>query len=118
MKYTYWFDWYAMDYMDIGGTEINPGDPVIVYTITDEMTGEETWHIRKDFAESGYPGNLDGTERCFHGWRGTTNNKRVYAYGVYRVGSVEEIKKKNRWGCVERYVKVVLNKKDIKADED
>lgn len=118
MKRTYYFDFYAMGYQDIGGTEINPGDPVLVFTATDVITGEECWKFRKDFAKDGYPGNLDSSERCFHGWRGTTNNTRIYAYGVYRVDSVEEIKKRNRWGCVERYVKVVLGKKDIKADED
>lgn len=118
MKYTYTFDAYMMDYEDIGGTEINPGDSVLVYTVTDEMTGEETWHIRKDFAESGYPGNLDSSERCFHGWRGTTNNKRVYAYGVYTVKSVDNISKTRKDGFTDRFIKVILNKKDIKADED
>lgn len=118
MKYTYWFDAYTMNYEDIGGTDISPGDAVLVYTRENMMTGDVEWKFRKDFAESGCPGNWDSSERCFHGWRGTTNNIRIYAYGVYRVGSVEEVKKRNRWNCVERYVKVVLNKKDIKADED
>lgn len=118
MKYTYYFDEYAMNYMDIGGTEINPGDSVLVYTREDLMTGHEEWKFRKDFAENGYPGNMDSSVRCFHGWRGTTNNMRVEAHGVYTVKSVDHISKRNKDGWTERYLKVVLNKTDIKRGEE
>ena len=117
MKHTYYFDEYAMGYMDIGGTGINPGDAVLVYTRENVMTGREEWAFRKDFAESGYPGNMDGSVRRFHGWRGTTNNIAVYAHGVFTVKSVDHISKR-RNGWTERYLKVVLNKTDIKREDD
>ena len=118
MKYTYYFDEYAMGYMDIGGAELNPGYAVLVYTRGNVMTGSVEWRFRKDFAESGYPGNMDGNIRCFHGWRGTTNDTRIEARGVYTVKSVDHISKRNKDGWTERYLKVVLNKIDIKSGED
>lgn len=117
MKYTYYFDIQYMDYHDIGGTEINRGDPVLVYTKENLMTGAEEWKIRKDFAESGYPGNTDSSVKCFHGWRGTTNDIRVEAHGVYTVKSVEHVTRRED-GYPVRYLKVVLNRTDIKRDED
>ena len=81
MKWVYLFDEYAISYQDIGGTEINEGDAVLMYCRENLITGDYTWHIRKDFAETGYPGNVDGDIRCFHGWRGTTNDIRVEAFG-------------------------------------
>lgn len=118
MKYTYYFDEYRMGYRDIDGTEINPGDAVLVYSCTNDITGFEEWCISKSCAENGYPGNMDGNERRFHGWRGTTNNIRVEAHGVYTVKSVDHISKRNDDGWTERYLKVILNKTDIKRKED
>ena len=117
MKYTYYFDAYAMGYMDIGGNDINPGDSVLVYSKENLMTGKTVWGIRKDFAESGYPGNADSSYKCFHGWRGTTNNISIHAHGVYTVKSVEYISKRKD-GHTEKYMKVVLNKTDIKKGEE
>ena len=118
MKWTYVFDEIALEYKDIGGTEINVGDAVLVYSRENLMTGKSEWGLRKDFAETGYPGNMDSSVRCYHGWRGTTNNVSVTAHGVYKVKTVEHLRKRNRDGWTERYLKVVLSKTDIKKGEN
>jgi len=110
VKYTYILD----SYFD-QDCEYHAGDAVLVYSRYNVNTGEETFHFRKDFAESGYPGNMNSDIKCFHGWRGTTGNIATYAYGVYTIKSVEP--KAGKWSPNE-FTKVVLNKKDIKKDED
>ncbi len=105
MQYTYYFD-----ISELNGDDIKPGDHVLVYSRLDILGGGESFHISKQFAASGYPGNLDPSVKCFHGWRGTTNNIAVYAHGVYTVKSVSVEAK-------EWHFKVVLNRNDIKKRE-
>lgn len=114
MKFTYYFDRLDISYHDFGGTDINPGDKVLMYVRRDLMTGSEEWRISKAFAEGGYPGNLDHSIKAYHGWRGTTDNVYVEAFGVYTVKSVDIVSKE----YPNDTLKVVLNHTDIKRNED
>ena len=111
MKYTYKFERHQLEEMawfdDVDSYK--PGDKVLVYEVSDDMTGRSTWHFAKRFAESGFPGNMDPSIKCFHGWRGSYNNVSRYARGVY---SIKEI---IREGI---YTKIVLNRTDLKKNED
>ena len=106
MKYTFYMNEWDFDY-----EKVTPGDAVLVYTKENLNTGETEWKIGKRFADSGYPGNLDPSARRFHGWRGTTNNIYVEAHGVYTIKSVERASN----GVS---VKVVINRTDIKRNEE
>ena len=117
MKKTYYFSVYDMTPRDIGGDDIQPGDLVLVYTRENAMTGGVEWHINKAFAASGYPGNMDGSVRRFHGWRGTTNDQRIEAHGVFRVKSVSTVYR-DLDGNSAPFLKVVLTGRDVKADAE
>lgn len=85
MRYTFVYEGYGYR----GGEPLpKVGDRVLVYSRENIMTGKEHFCLSVRFAEHGYPGNLDNGIRCFHGWRGTTNNIATYAHGVYSVASV------------------------------
>lgn len=118
MKYTYYFDKYLLNWFDTGAYEINPGDAVLVYSRKHIIHGGTKWGFRKDFAETGYPGNSDSSIRRFHGWRGTTNDICTEAHGVYTVKTVETVYRKDEDGRKAPFLKVVLNKTDIKRNED
>jgi len=115
MKWTYKFDEFLMPpyYFDI-----NVGDAVLVLSKENLLTGDTSWQLHKDCAETGYPGLLDSDYRCFHGWRGTYNNDRYEAHGVYKVKSVEHIRKPNKYYIADFILKIVLDKHDIKKDEE
>ena len=115
MKYTYKFDTIADSYiMDFDEEKICVGDEVLVYSECDTMTGKEWFNISKLLAHDGYPGNVDSSIRRYHGWRGTTNDIAVYAYGVYTVKSVTHEDGDFR----NQYLKVVINHKDIRKGDD
>lgn len=115
MKYTYRFDLFEDNQLqaDLNGDNISPGDKVLVYSREDILRGGEEFRISKRFAESGYPGNTDPSVKTFHGWRGTTNDISVYAHGVYSVKSVSREDGEFRG----QYLKVVLNRTDLKKNE-
>ena len=116
MKWTYVFDNYGP--AEERWADIAPGDAVLVYSRQNDVTGEESWHISKEFAAEGFPGNLDSSVKCFHGWRGTTNNIRTEAHGVYIVKSVDEIVKKRNDGFHDFYTRIVIGKTDVKRGEE
>lgn len=106
MKWVYKFD---RDYEVEEMEEYHVGDKVLVYSMYNANTGDETFYLSKRFAEDGYPGNMDSSIKCFHGFRGAYNNIYTYAHGVYMVKSVD---------TNGEYTKVTLNRKDLKSKED
>lgn len=107
MKWTYKLDrfetyrWIDRDLM--------PGTPVLVISKENLMTGETAYELSTIHAESGFPANMDSADKRFHGWRGTTNDIRVEAHGVYKV-KLREV--------FPEYLKVTLSHNDIKDGED
>lgn len=94
-------------------TDLKPGDEVLVVSRENELTDRCMWLLYPGkYARDGYPGNISPEVRCFHGWRGTTNNVAVYAHGVYRVKSVES-KDDSFWG---ECLKVTIDREDLKKD--
>jgi hypothetical protein len=65
------------------------GQEVVLVCRENLMTGSEEYELRPlaDFPD-GIPGNANSSIRCFHGWRGTTNNVYVTALGVREVIAV------------------------------
>lgn len=53
--------------------------------------GGHTFFLRP-YEGEGYPGNCNPILKAYHGWRGTTNGKSVYVYGVREVLEVGELK--------------------------
>lgn len=103
MKYTFEFDPYRIE------ETYKPGDEVLVYSTENLNTGREYYNISKRAAKDGLPGNLDASQKRFHGWRGTTNNISIYAHGVYRVKEVEE---------KDDIIKVKLDRTDLRKDAE
>lgn len=88
------------------------GDRVLVLHKYNEINPNEEWYdISKRHAEEGYPGNMDHTIKCFHGWRGTYNNISTNAMGVYEIKKIEEL---DDWGDE---IKVTIGRKDLKKGE-
>lgn len=87
------------------------GDKVLVLQKEDLNNGLEWYDISKRHAEAGYPGNMDHTIKCFHGWRGTYNNISTNAMGVYEIKKIEEL---DDWGDE---IKVTIGRKDLKKGE-
>lgn len=110
MKYTYTFNSYENPGIE---SLYHVGDAVLVYSR--EKAGNEYFDISKEFAEEGYPGNLDRSVKRFHGWRGETNNINTYAHGVYSIKSIE--KKAGKY-APDEFVKITLNRTDIKKGEE
>lgn len=90
------------------------GDKVLVLHMYHELVpnDEGWWDISKRHAEEGYPGNMNHTVKCFHGWRGTTNNISTNAMGVYEIKKVENM---DDWGDE---IKVTIGRKDWKKGEE
>ena len=104
MKYTFIIDPFYQD------ETYKVGDHVLVLQKEDLNSRTEWYDISKRHAAEGYPGNLDHTVKCFHGWRGTTNNIAVTACGVYTIKSITELD--------DDKVKITINRKDLKKGED
>ena len=105
MEYDYEYDYEVLKEIE----EIKVGDKVLVYSLYNANTGDETFYLSKRFAEDGYPGNIDSSIKCFHGFRGAYNNIYTCAHGVYTVKSVD-----TKGECK----KVTLNHKDLKSKEN
>lgn len=109
MKYVYY-----MTYEDYqkghNSGDFAPGDRVLVFSVENLMTGEEKFYISNIFADQGYPGIMDSAEKAFHGWRGTYNNNRVEAHGVYEIKSVKDV----NYDCT----RIEISRKDLAADEE
>lgn len=73
---------------------------------TDELSGKH-WYILCD--SDGVGGNMNGSAKRFHGWRGTTNNVSREALGLRRVEKIIECKNGKFW--------VVLSA-DLRPDEE
>lgn len=112
MKYVYIFENYM--YPEVK-EYYREGDEVLVYSRVNNNTGSETFGISKEYAREGYPGNINANIRRFHGWRGETNNVSTYAHGVYTVKAVEV--KAGKYAA-DQYIKVILNRTDIKKGKE
>lgn len=115
MKYTFYIDYFSADDNRYIDRELKAGVPVMVLSKTDLTTGSEKFYISTIHAENGFPGNIDSSYMCFHGWRGTCNNIYTEAHGVYTIKSVEYIDNPK---SAESYTKVVLNRTDTKKGQD
>lgn len=78
--------------------EFKVGDEVLLVGRQLEASSKEEFYIYKQYAKTGYPGNQNREIKRFHGWRGTTNGMRVYAYGVRVIESVEKTAKTDEYG--------------------
>lgn len=65
------------------------GDEAILVCNTDIRTGDETWYL---YHGEGVPGNMNAAVKRYHGWRGTTANTSVDAFGLRRVEKVARTK--------------------------
>ena len=102
---------YAFDVNEFAsGETYKPGDRVLVALFEDFANRGEWYDAIKEYADTGYPGNLDPNIRRFHGWRGTTNNIAVTACGVY---VIKDVKRLDDYGRV----RIVLHRKDIRKEE-
>lgn len=72
-------------------TKIMPlvGQEAILCSRRDIVSGHEDWLL---YAGDGVPGNVNPSERRYHGWRGTTGRTSVYAYGLRRIVKVSPTK--------------------------
>jgi len=66
------------------------GDEAILVCNTDIRTGHETWYLYR--GEGGVPGNMNASVKRYHGWRGTTANISVDAFGLRRVERISKTK--------------------------
>ena len=60
------------------------GTRYLVYKTTYERDGLSRLHFSDDahMVSEGFPGNQNHAICKFHGWRGTTDGREIYAYGV------------------------------------
>lgn len=113
MKYTFTFNAYQTP--DINKL-YHVGDEVLVYSkVYNNEGGAEYYYISKEFAAEGYPGNMDKSIKKYHGWRGEYNNVSTYAHGVYTIKSIDTVAGKY---AQDEYVKVTINRKDIREGEE
>lgn len=71
---------------------IKIGEIYKVMMFENELKDEPiTYRFLSDI-ETGWPGVLDSGVKCYHGWRGTENNIRKEALGVYQVLDIVEQK--------------------------
>lgn len=83
-------DYDMFDLRTNGVNGLNVGD---VYAVAEEdnvMTGEKRYIFKS--ADSGFAGNMGGSIKRYHGWRGTTNNWSIEALGVFEVLNIERQK--------------------------
>jgi hypothetical protein len=73
------------------------GTPKVGEEVILVKDGGEWFVIPRKKVPNGIGGNLDSSQKRYHGWRGTTDNVSLYAYGVRRVEKVEMIKE--AFGC-------------------
>lgn len=55
-------------------------------------SGSDTPEFSLVFDLDGVPGNLNHNIKQIHGWRGTTNNMSVYAYGEREIIKIRKLK--------------------------
>lgn len=92
---------------------VKVGEKVMLVEKYDELKQESWWKIVRN-ADNGIGGNMDSSEKRYHGWRGTTNNTATYAHGLRKVikasGLIED--SNGEW-----YQKVTVGK-DLTEDEE
>lgn len=99
------------DFFGVDFDNIKVGDKYILVERTNINTGKTEYKIRKDNGE-GIPGNMDASVKRYHGWRGTTDNISVYAYGLREIERIYYVKDMPDG---TRIAKVKLSKVDFAA---
>ena len=61
----------------------------------ENLNNGEKWYELRDDKGGGIPGNSDSSIRCYHGWRGTTNNIYLKALGLRRIEKIQTFKNGN-----------------------
>ena len=110
MKWTYAYNENQVQHH--GLNELRVGSPALLISRYNEETGAESWHLcfGEKAVEEGYPGNANHSVRRFHGWRGTSYGTAVYAHGVHRITSINQLP--------DGGLKIKIGKTDIKKTED
>ena len=117
MKYTFKWTEDSCPIRSFESADIHVGDEVLVYSRTDDLTGCTEWFLSREFANGGYPGIMNPSIRRYHGWRGTYNNTRTEAHGVYRIDAIERSYRTTKWGR-EPVDTIRLNHKDLRKGEE
>ena len=82
-------------YLDYG-EKLFTDTEYIVIEKENVRTGEKSYRLVSDISE-GISGNMDASEKRYHGWRGTTNDVQSTALGVMRITNMIPLKNgKNR----------------------
>lgn len=89
------------------------GDEVILIERSYTLGSAVYYYIVRDNGK-GIGGNLNSNIKCYHGWRGTTNDWAIYALGLRRVERIDPIKYNEATG--ERTRKIKLSA-DLKPNE-
>lgn len=110
MKWTYTYS--EEQVRDYGLDRLRVGDSALLISKYNENTGVENHYLcfGEKAVEEGYPGNADSSVRRFHGWRGTSYGTAVYAHGVHRITSINQLP--------DSGLKIKIGKTDIKKMED
>lgn len=80
--------WEIDQYIWVQSTLVIGCSRVLVGTTTGQ--DDETFALHN--SPAGIPGNSDRSITRMHGWRGTTDNRSVYAYGEREVTKIRELK--------------------------
>ena len=95
-------------------TDYKVGDPVILYSRENTMTGKTLYNIVPDNG-MGIGGNLDSSVKRYHGWRGTTNDVSIHALGCRKILAISDYNYDDKQGDFYRTVTVG---KDIKPEAE
>lgn len=72
-------------------SEPTVGQTVLLFGQDDVMNDYPETLIVTDQYPDGFPGNSDRTIKCYHGWRGITNDISTHAYGLRKILKVSSI---------------------------
>lgn len=77
----------GLNYSDL----LNARGEYILIEYSDVNKGT-TWHSLRPYTGVGVGGNMDSSVKRLHGWRGTTNDRSVYACGVHKITNARPLK--------------------------
>lgn len=97
--------------------EFSVGEIVILYSRENILKGggEKFYCKRLSEHPNGLGGNMNPNICRFHGWRGTTNDIEVYAYGVREVQECSDSGREDQSGWPLYWIKV---SEDLHPDWD
>lgn len=85
--------------------DIHVGDEFLVMETCNEMRPKESSKFTLFRTNKGLGGNLNGSVKRYHGWRGTSYDVATYALGVHKVISISEVhtERQEQEQFVQRY---------------